>query len=144
MPHLEFFVVSESVSVDQITNRVSVFNILDRLVPQRFPALLPKCVAVCCLDLDEGEVGEDFQAMIRITTPEDEEVREFRANFRPAGPSARVFHRFAGIPVRAQGTMRFEFLVNNDSKATHRITVEAADPGAPSDGTLVYHGQPAD
>jgi len=45
MPQLEYFLVAESTSVDQHTNRVSIFNVAETANVENFPALI-SCVAI--------------------------------------------------------------------------------------------------
>ena len=47
MPKLEYFLVSESISIDRDRNQVSVFNILEEAyIPKAGPAVIPQSVAL--------------------------------------------------------------------------------------------------
>ena len=46
MAELEYFLVAESVSVDQLTNRISLFNVVEQVAASKFPVTIPQIVAV--------------------------------------------------------------------------------------------------
>lgn len=95
MPKLEYFLICESMSTDQETNRVSLFNVLEDLqvlppgtTPQ--PQLLvPHFVAVSCWNREPGDEDKDFQAILRIHPPK-KEPKEFSMNFKMERPRYRL------------------------------------------------------
>src|SRR5215467_8906538 len=77
VPRLEFFVVAESVSVDQRTNRLSLFNILEEMhgihVPEdvTFPRnVIPQLVAASSWLIDQDEIGRRFHVQLRLHQPD--------------------------------------------------------------------------
>lgn len=127
MPRLEFFVVSEDVSVDQATNLTSVFSILEEVKAPAFPLLIFRCAATSLWCREPGDEGRDFQVVLRITTPGDE-PREFPTNFRLDHARHRTVQRLQGLPIQRAGELRFEVLLNGEHKASHVVTVEQAVP----------------
>jgi hypothetical protein len=123
MPDLEFFVVANSVSVDQATNRISVFEILDEIRPPRFPIALMRVVTISAWHVSEEEMGQDFQIRLLCTAP-DEKPFENRSNFTAKNRMHRVLVGIVGIPLRKDGQIEFEVFLNDVSKAHHRILVE--------------------
>ena len=45
MPDLEYFIVSESISIYQLTNRVSLFHIFEEIRSPTAPFFIPELVA---------------------------------------------------------------------------------------------------
>ncbi len=107
MARLEFFVVSESVSVDQQTNRLSLFNVLEQVASINFPSVLPSAVAVSMWMAEDGDDVRDFQCTLRITLPNDNR-HEFASNFKFRARRQRVIQRVEGFPLNEPGVLRFE------------------------------------
>ena len=127
MPSLEYFVVAESMSVDQQTNQVSVFNILEEVRTSNLPVVLPQVVCVCTLNLGANDLGQEHHAVLRVRTPKGE-PREFSARFRASHRRQRVFTRLIGMPLETIGELVFEILVDGAHLATHTVYVELAAP----------------
>ena len=126
MPTLEYFLVCESVSTDQETNRISLFNILEdihMLPPGQPGVILAQLVAVCCWNRESGDEDQDFQATLRIHAPNGAEPQEFAMNFRMERPRYRLSLRFQGIPKLEPGVLRFELLLNGKHVAWHTVNV---------------------
>lgn len=56
MARLEYFLVAESCSLDQVTNHVSMFDIIEEVHAALFPVVIPRVAAVACLILDSSEM----------------------------------------------------------------------------------------
>jgi len=125
MPRLEYFVVAESISVDQSTNRISVFNVLEEAT-LTVPGTIHNLVAVSGWNLSEEDGGKDFQAMLRIKQAGDSEEAdtiEFPVNFKAERARHRVCFFVTGLPVRQPGDLGFELLLNGRQVATHTVAV---------------------
>ena len=127
MARLEFFVVSESVGVDQRTNKVSVFNILEEILTTRFPIIVPYCVAVSLWHREDRDQDQDFQCILRITLPSGE-PHDFTTNFRLNRPRHRVLQYMQGLPLNREGQLQFELLLNGNHAASHTVLVTQARP----------------
>lgn len=127
MPSLEYFVVAESMSVDQQTNQVSVFNILEEVRTSNLPVVLPQVVCVCTLNLGANDMGMEHHAVLRVRTPRGE-PREFAARFKASHRRQRVFTRLLGLPLETIGELVFEISVGGLHLATHTVFVELATP----------------
>jgi hypothetical protein len=125
MARLEFFVVSQSIAVDDATNYVSVLEILEQIQVPSFPKVIPQCVAVSLWRKEAGDEESDFQLLLRITTPPDG-VHEIRTNFRLTAPRHRVIQRIQGLPITGEGQLRFEAIINGQHAADHIIDVQQA------------------
>ncbi len=132
MPRLEYFLVAESVSVDQVTNRVSIFNVVEQVRITTFPCTLPNLVAVAMWEAEEGDADRDFQAGIVFSLPDGEKLPEFCQNFRIAARRHRTMAYIQGLPVKKTGTIRVNLSLNGDYIASHTIHIIAAkDQPAP-------------
>ena len=127
MPALEYFLVAESVSVDQTTNQVSIFNIIEDIHVPEFPAVLPQVAAVCAWNMPGTEMGQDFQATFRIVVP-GAERRDHAMNFTAVHPRQRMIVRVVGVPLGAPGQLLFEVLLNGQHQASHTVNITVA-PG---------------
>jgi hypothetical protein len=121
MPNLEYFIVAESFSVDQITNRVSIFNVLERVNVASLPIALPQAIAIAHWNMTEDEIGKDFQA--ELVAFADEPVATCRANFRAMHARHRTFMGFSKLNVSRSGKHRFELKLNGVPKAHHEIDI---------------------
>jgi hypothetical protein len=125
MPKLEYFVVCDSISIDQQTNRVSLFNIVEDLQPVG-PGIqsdiIAQLVAVSSWNKVPEDEGKDFQVIHRIHTS-DGEPKDFPMNFRMENPRQRVVLRIQGMPPMHPGSLRIELLLNGQHIADHIVTV---------------------
>jgi hypothetical protein len=139
MARLELFVVSESVSVDQQTNRLSLFNVIEQVASTKFPSVLPAAVAVSMWMADAGDDVRDFQCTLRFTLPNGKQ-HEFASNFKFRARRHRVIQRVEGFPLNEPGMLRFEVLLNGEYVASHEVDVskiDAKDQETPPDKKTV-------
>jgi hypothetical protein len=142
MPKLEYFLICESMSTDQETNRVSLFHVLEDLqvlppgtTPQQ-QLVVPQFVAVSCWNREPGDEDKEFQAILRIHPPDDE-PRDFSMNFQMTRPRYRLSLRFQGMPKLEPGVLKFELLLNAQHVASHTVNVFPAKATSLTDqGTL--------
>lgn len=132
MPTLEYFLVSESISVDQNTNNVSLFGVLEELSGP-LPFLVPKLVATSSWNMSEGEEDRDFQVTLQIRLdgeilPESEELN-LNVNFTTSRLRHRVFHFLRELVIPTAGILVFEILLNGKHSATHTVTVHDGNEG---------------
>lgn len=131
MPRLEYFLVAESVSVDQVTNRVSIFNVVEQVQVPKFPHPLGNLVAVAMWVGAEGDADDDFQVGIALTLPGEKEPRKFPQNFRMPLRRLRTLAYFQGLEVKQTGTIEVDLSLNGEHRATHVIDVVAAEDQPP-------------
>lgn len=127
MARLEFFVVAEDVSIDQSTNQVSVFSILEEVKMPGFPGRVNKCIAFALWRREPGDEERDFQMTLRVTLPTGQDYR-LETNFRMSRPRHRILNRLSSLPLPGEGELRFEVLLNGVHAAEHVVTVEQAEP----------------
>jgi hypothetical protein len=126
MPKLEYFVVSESVSVDQTTNRVSLFNVLEDVRSPEFPVTIPQIVATTAWNREPSDGDIDYQTMLRVYPPGEEAPKEFPLNFKIEHDRLRHFHFISSLTIQQPGELKFEILINGQHAATHTVTIHKA------------------
>jgi hypothetical protein len=130
MPHLEYFVVCELVSVDASTNSVSLFNVLDDIHPDEFPYWVANTYAVSSWNLGHEDEGRDYQTALRVILPHDENAsreeidsNDFAMNIDRNQHRVRAIQGVANIPLQRPGNLVFEVLLNGNRCATHTVIV---------------------
>jgi hypothetical protein len=133
---LEFFVVAESVSIDQTTNEVSLLGVLEDVVAEAFPIIVPKCAAISLWRVEPGDENQDWQALIRLASP-GQGSQDFPTNFRPQANARRhrIVQRIYGVPLGEEGDLRFELLLNGHHIADHFVTVRREEGAGLQIGT---------
>jgi Family of unknown function (DUF6941) len=104
-------VVAESASIDAATNRLSIFNILEEIHSQVFPAAYPQMtiVTICARENNESNT---FTLTLRITIDGQEKPLlsgPFYVDFQ-GRVRARSLGQIAGLLIPATGILRFELL----------------------------------
>lgn len=126
MPSLEYFVVAESATVDQLSNRVSVYNIYDEILVPKFPMPSGQFVSVCSWNASEEDKDQDFQVGVKLRMP-DGDHGPFNSNFTMKGKRHRTILTMNSIPISKPGTIVFEILLNGEHKAFHTIDVHSLE-----------------
>ena len=125
MPKLEYFLVSESLSVDQETNLVSIFRILEEW-SGKLPVILPHLVATSSWLMEPDEKEKDFQATLRVRTHTGEvlpEPGDFNINFTTERDRHRIFHHIHNLRIEDPGPLVFEISLNGKRQASHTATI---------------------
>lgn len=122
MPNLEYFVVAESAMVDQLSNRVSIYNIYDEIALPKFPMAIGQLVSVCSWNASEDDKDKDFQVGVMLRMP-DGDHGPFNSNFTMTGKRHRSILTLISVPISKPGTIVFEILLNGERKASHTIDV---------------------
>ncbi|MBL8871718.1 MAG: hypothetical protein JNK90_18225 [Planctomycetaceae bacterium] len=129
MPKLEYFLLCESISVDQETNRVSLFNVLEDLHITKPPSvgdskpafILNQFVAVAVFNREPSDLNREFEACLRYNLP-DKSHKEHKLKFKMERNRQRIVMRFVGVPpVERDGLLTFEMLVDGNHAGTHTI-----------------------
>ena len=120
MPSLEYFIVGESVSIDQMTNRVSIFHVLEEIHASTFPVVIPQLTAVAHWNMLDGEIGNDYQVQI-VAFADDESPTIFSQNFKATHPRQRTMLVFVGLKIQKEGRHRIELKLDGKHQAFHEI-----------------------
>lgn len=122
MPQLEYFLVAESYAIDQFTNRISIFNVVEEVRGPQFPYRL-NFAAISAWNAQEGDEGQDFQATLLVWVTGAPQPVEVRANFQMTNPRHRILQAIQGVEAHEAGEMTVEIQLNGVHAATHRISI---------------------
>jgi hypothetical protein len=135
MPKLEYFLLCESISVDQETNRVSLFHVLEDLHLAKFPEraagkppfILNQFVAVALFNRLPEDQGKEFEACLTYELPDGSE-KEHKLHFQMESNRQRLIMRFVGMPPpNKDGLLHFVLRVNGEHQGTHTIQLFAGN-----------------
>lgn len=125
MPRVELMVAAESHAVDQITNAISIFNIIENVAAV---GIIPKIEIITVWLRQEGDEGRDFQALLRVSDNQGRVGPGFAMNFQMPAPRHRTFHALVGLPIRSvPGMLVFEMLMNGEVVARYEVQVQAPE-----------------
>jgi hypothetical protein len=125
VPHIEYFVVSESISVDQDRNTVSLFHIIEEYIFSKFPGRIPRLVISALWDIGDDEHDQEFKGFIRLSPPSPGESRDCPFSFRTEHPvpRQRVFLEMKNLEVPGAGEYQFEVFLDEHHYASHKILI---------------------
>jgi hypothetical protein len=139
MPSLEYFVVARSVVIDQFTNAVSVFSIVDEIVPRKLPATFMRLTALIGLNVEQDEWGQQASYRVVLRIPGQEAPLESAFKFSLEWYRHRYAPSFIGVKVPTAGRMDFALYVNDQEVAHHQVLIHPPDSGVTGpDGWLMY------
>ncbi len=124
MPKLEYFLVSESISVDQRTNRLSLFNILSEFRSDQFPAVIPQAVVISAWNYESGDEDIDYQVKVHVSLPGKEKPKNFSTNIKIESNRHRLFQEFVNLQIAKPGELKFEVFINDEYIASHTVLVQ--------------------
>lgn len=112
MPKLNYLVFAESWAVDSDTNRLSIFNIISDLYPERFPARVNKLIGIAQLLFEEAELNRDFQLSLEVVRPGCEVETPLNVNMTAETEKHVALMRLRGMPVSSAGRAIFRLKLN--------------------------------
>ena len=127
MPSLEYFLVADSVSVDQFTNTVSVFHVIEQIRAPKFPVHIPRFACVSSLNIEEEGFGKDYQLTVNIKNPSGKEGEPNRINFTAEKRRQRFIAHLVNFKIDGPGQLLFELLLNEDRIVSHTIDIIKAE-----------------
>jgi hypothetical protein len=139
MPSLEYFLVARSVVIDQFTNAVSVFSIVDEIVPKKLPATFMRLTALIGLNVEKDELGQQASYRVAVRIPGQDAPLESEFDFTLEWFRHRYAPSFIGVTVPAAGNLEFTLYINDQEVARHQVLIHPPGAGVThSDGWLVY------
>lgn len=127
MPRLEYFLIAESVSVDQHTNRVSLFHVLDLVELPSFPDIVPQLVVVSVWDTPHDERQSPVALDLWIHPPSGPPIKYDMTLEASDSPRRRAFMILQYFEFTLPGDWRFEIKLNDQHKAEHVIHARKQD-----------------
>lgn len=127
------FAVSEGASVDQETNALSVFNIIEEITSVGLPLILPKAVITLVVEQDEAGIEEVKGSIIIKNNERDVHMLSADFQFRGA-PRARLRVTISGLPVHESGELIFRY-VGSDPVIDAELVIRVSEPGTHHEAT---------
>jgi hypothetical protein len=124
MPRLEYFLASESLSVDMNSNTISVYHILNEVFLDEMPGRLPMLAVVAAWIYDEAEIRDkkEFQAKIELQLP-GSETKLFRTNMKAMKRFSNIHLQILDVAIEKSGDLVIKMILDDEEKASHTIAV---------------------
>jgi hypothetical protein len=124
MPRLEYFLASESLSVDMNSNTISVYHILNEVFLDELPGRLPMLAVVAAWIYGEAEIRDkkEFQARIELHLP-GSEMKVFRTNMTAMRRFSNIHLQILDVAIEKSGDLVIKMLLDDEEKASHTIAV---------------------
>ena len=114
--------------MDQFTNTVSVFHVIEQIRSAIFPVPIRRFACVSSLNIEEEDFGKDYQLTVRIKNPSGEDEKPNRINFTAEKRRQRFIAHLINFKIDGPGQLLFELLLNEDRLASHTVDVIKAEP----------------
>lgn len=124
MLRLEYFLVAESASVDQLTNKISIFEVFEQVSSATFPTPIYHAVAVTCWYGEDVDLNNDFQSKLVVQLPNGTKLPDFSSNFKLKSKRHRTLQRFEGILLDQPGELLFQMFLDGTHMADHIVSVK--------------------
>ena len=116
------FLVSESAVIDQNSNNLSVFNMLEQLNAQGFPVIVPRLTVVIALDREEGD--EETASLAFWIKQNKSKILEQQIEVDFQGkPRVRQLVNLIGFVITEPGSLVFRLNRDKRKFAEYRIDV---------------------
>lgn len=120
---LDYFIVADSLVLDQFTQRVSIFHIVDEIIAPAFPVVLPSLATVACLEGEPSDSARPHRAILRLAGSAAAEPYDLASEFALLGARHRLVHRVENVVLSAPGIMEFSLFISGELLAQRGITV---------------------
>lgn len=123
-------ICAQGVAVDQLSNRLSLFNILETIQAQSFPVVLPELVFVVLLRREPEEPSQ-FDTEVQVLLG-DLNIGKLSAqvDFKNSLTSRHIIN-FQPFLVQGPGEMRFLYRLPSGMETVATIPVIQTKPSAP-------------
>lgn len=132
---LEYLLAAESIVIDQLTNRVSILQIVDDVTVADLPCVLPGFSTIAGFAIPDEPAGTMKRASLRVSGSALPEPRELATSFRSGGPHHRLVYRLELITLEREGELELELMIDGAPLGRRTISVRrsraAGSPGDP-------------
>ena len=130
----KLLICAEGIVIDQKSNNVSAFNILEQLNFESLPVVFPKIEVLSVFERDEGD-PQEYPVSIRITIAGSEILNQTVAhNFRDKKRSRNMF-TVGGLPITQPGTLKISVCKGNESLISYTVEVTVPKKAAVKSST---------
>ncbi len=136
---VQFALCAQTVSVDRVSNRISIFNVVDHIATPALPIIVPTITFVAIVE-SEREESVSYKGSFEVRTNDNVRFRsEVPVNF-VNGQLARVVIAMNGVRIQEYGTLSFRFTIPDKATAEVQlpvVNVAQKVPAAPTATTTV-------
>jgi len=111
MPEHVFTIAALGHSVDVQTNNLTLFSVIERIVPPQMPCRMPSLSVATLWRRQPGEEGTVFTQRTRLIDPDGEEIAHLEQSLRASTAQYRVLATLANVPFRKTGTHRVDVYI---------------------------------
>jgi len=122
MTRLKLFLCAEGVIVDQRSNNVSVFTILEEVTPEELPIVLAQFVVLAILERDEGDPEKCDCTLALSLNDEGMFEQDMVVDFQSKRRVRQMLH-FGGVAIEKPGTLTASLELGGEEVGEWRITV---------------------
>jgi len=108
MPKLIFSTCSQLVSIDQISNNLSIYHIVEELSSSQFPFQFPRIFVTSLWQRYEDEKNVIFELRIRFINPKNESKKEWKTEWQFERLRHRHILSAVNLPFDIPGIYAFE------------------------------------
>lgn len=124
MIRAKLLLCAEGIVIDQRSNNVSAFEILEQLNPPSLPIVHPKMVVLSVLERDEGD-PDKVPVTIRFSIAGSEIVNQIIThNFHDKKRSRNMF-TVGGLPISQPGILEISMYRDDKKLMSYRVEVTA-------------------
>ena len=118
---VQFAVCAQSIAIDQLTSRLSIFNVLDQVSVPTFPVFIPELTFVALIRRQQELDNEQFKCQLTITKQGKKSGEaESPIGFGSASVARLVFN-FSGLAIQSEGEIDFNLTLPGGE--THTLTI---------------------
>ena len=122
MTRLNLFLCAEGVIVDQRSNNVSVFTILEDVTPEELPIVLAQFVVLAILERDEGDPEKCDCTLALSLNDEGMFEQDMVVDFQSKRRVRQMLH-FGGVAIEKPGTLTASLEFGGEEAGEWHITV---------------------
>jgi len=120
---LEYFLVADSIVIDQITNRVSILQIVDNVTVASFPCILPGFSTVAGFAVPAESLGKLKRVSLRVSGGALPQSHELATSFTSNGTHHRLVHRLDHIALECGGDLDLDIMIDGVHLGRRTISV---------------------
>ncbi|MCA9070738.1 MAG: hypothetical protein KDA84_17530 [Planctomycetaceae bacterium] len=93
------------------------------VIAAQIPSTIPQVEALSAWEFDEQDFDQEFQIMLRLKLPDGSPHFDFCQLLFVKKSRARTSFGIEDIPIRKEGILEFELLLNGNHIASHKVVV---------------------
>jgi hypothetical protein len=118
---VQFSVCAQSIAIDQLTSRLSIFNVLDQINLPTFPVFIPELTFVAIVRREQEQDAEQFKCHL-VIMQQGKQAASADSPIAFGGASvARLIFNFSGLAILLPGNIDFNLTLPGGE--VHTLTI---------------------